>query len=132
MVYGRRLWLAVRESTLAKRARWRCEGVVTSAMCPASFLAPFSERACGEVRSEYMLSASVCTIARRWRDSRAANCGRRVTWTSGVERVGLSFAPLPSDEPASTARFECVCVSPPLLWRHPSADGACSAGGRRG
>ena len=40
--------------------------------------------------------------------SHGANCGRRVTWTSGVERAGLSFAPLPSDEPASSARSESL------------------------
>ena len=61
MVYGKRLWLAVRESTLAKRARWRGEGVVTSAMCPACFLFALSTGACGGVRSEYACE-SECSV----------------------------------------------------------------------
>lgn len=66
MVYGRRLWLAFRESTLAKRARWRCEGVVTSAMCPASDLMASSARACGEVKCGFMLLRVYSIIGRRW------------------------------------------------------------------
>jgi hypothetical protein len=56
MEYGRRLWLADRESTFAKRARWNCEGVVTcAAMCPASFLLLYPGLSCG-CKGVYFLS----------------------------------------------------------------------------
>ena len=44
--------------------------------------------------------------------SHGANCGRRVTWTSGVERAGLSFAPLPSGEPASECLLHSSAATP--------------------
>jgi hypothetical protein len=78
MPCGRREWLAARGSGLAKKARWKCEDVVTAAaMNPAAFLL-FAAGSCvvcvGDNTDERYVGSSGCTGYARV--PRVAICGR--------------------------------------------------------
>lgn len=75
-VYGRRLWLALRESAFAKRARWKCEGVVTSAMCPAALLLLDPVGACGG-KDVVLLARVKCDRVRDWVCSTASRAAQQ-------------------------------------------------------
>jgi hypothetical protein len=80
MVYGRRLWLADRESTFAKRARWNCEGAVTcAAMCPASFLLLCEKLSCGGMGVYLLSEVNIWWVSECTRSTSKLHSQSRVT-----------------------------------------------------